>query len=333
MTGGRGSRRRVRLAWVKVVRARGRWYHYFRTPDGLVAMPSADDADIFKRAHVRLFKMYRGDSARASDRLGAMVNRYYRSDDFTRLARNTRHLYARHIGYAVDLLTPQAPVTEITRADLRKVAAAYEGQPGTANMIIGALSGFFRWLVEMDVVQVSPTKGIRKRVIGEHQPWPGSEVQRALTGDDSDLRRIVALILYTGQRSGDVCKMAWSHVQGGYISVRQQKTGKSLLVPIHPRLQAELDAMPRTGVTLLVTRTGRSYSTSAVLRKVKAFNPDLVAHGLRKNAVIALLESGCTADEVRSITGQTDDMIRHYARQISQKKMAGRAISKWSEQK
>ncbi len=55
----------------------------------------------------------------------------------------------------------------------------------------------------------------------------------------------------------------------------------------------------------------------------------LVFHGLRKSAVVMLLEAGCTTAEVASITGQSYEMVEQYAKQVSQRKLAAAAIAKW----
>ncbi len=55
----------------------------------------------------------------------------------------------------------------------------------------------------------------------------------------------------------------------------------------------------------------------------------LVFHGLRKSAVVTLLEAGCTDAEVAAITGQSRQMIEHYSKQVNQKKLAAAAILKW----
>lgn len=55
----------------------------------------------------------------------------------------------------------------------------------------------------------------------------------------------------------------------------------------------------------------------------------LVFHGLRKSAVVFLLEAGCTDAEVAAITGQSRDMVEHYAAQVSQRRLAASAILKW----
>ena len=57
----------------------------------------------------------------------------------------------------------------------------------------------------------------------------------------------------------------------------------------------------------------------------------LVPHGLRKNAVIALLESGCSIPETAAISGQSMRMVEHYAKQRNQEMLAGAAILKWEQ--
>lgn len=55
----------------------------------------------------------------------------------------------------------------------------------------------------------------------------------------------------------------------------------------------------------------------------------LVFHGLRKSAVVFLLEAGCTDAEVSAITGQSRQMVEHYARRVNQEKLAAMAVLKW----
>ena len=57
----------------------------------------------------------------------------------------------------------------------------------------------------------------------------------------------------------------------------------------------------------------------------------LVFHGLRKSAVVMLLEAGCTDAEVAAITGQSRDMVAHYSLMVNQKKLAAAAILKWEK--
>jgi hypothetical protein len=54
-----------------------------------------------------------------------------------------------------------------------------------------------------------------------------------------------------------------------------------------------------------------------------------VFHGLRKSAVVFLLEAGSTDAEAAAITGLSRQIVEHYARQVNQKKLAAVPGLKW----
>jgi integrase len=54
------------------------------------------------------------------------------------------------------------------------------------------------------------------------------------------------------------------------------------------------------------------------------------AHGLRKNAAIALAEAGCTVHQIMAITGhKTLRQAMHYTQRAAQEKLAQQAIDQW----
>jgi integrase len=69
-------------------------------------------------------------------------------------------------------------------------------------------------------------------------------------------RLALALLVNTAQRRGDVVRMGRQHIRNGLIEVKQQKTGTKLAIPIHPDLQAVLDATPSGHLTFLTTAFG-----------------------------------------------------------------------------
>ena len=54
--------------------------------------------------------------------------------------------------------------------------------------------------------------------------------------------------------------MGRQHVRKDAIEVRQQKTGTTLSIPIHPDLKAILDATPSEHLTFLTTKDGKPFS-------------------------------------------------------------------------
>lgn len=146
-----------------------------------------------------------------------------------------------------------------------------------------------------------------------------------------------ALALYSGQRQSDVLKMDWSMIREGVIHVRQEKAGTRLWVPLRRDLAAILETVPHSSTRILTNASGLPWQTGFKASWGAAMNhPEfsafrlrkLVFHGLRKSAVNALLEAGCTEAEVSAITGQSPEMIRHYNRMVDRKKLARSGMTK-----
>lgn len=113
-----------------------------------------------------------------------------------------------------------------------------------------------------------------------------------------------------------------------YFNTGQKKAGKEVEPPLIAELRDELARTPRRGIFIL-----DGIKPSKLRDKLQAFTDGLgvktVPHGLRKNAVIALLEAGCTIAEVASITGQTHQIVEKYAAKVNQRRLGKAAIVKF----
>lgn len=127
--------------------------------------------------------------------------------------------------------------------------------------------------------------------------------------------------------------MCWDAISASIIAVRQEKTNKRVAVPIHRDLAAVFENIPRRALTILASTDARSWTKDGFKASWNTHKPaavrGLVFHGLRKSAVVMLLEAGCTDAEVASITGQSREMIVHYAKQVNQSRLAAAAVLKW----
>jgi hypothetical protein len=137
----------------------------------------------------------------------------------------------------------------------------------------------------------------------------------------------------TGQRRGDVLAMRWDAIKDGGIQVRQQKTGATIWVPLHPILATEIAKVEKKGLTIVQRENGGPYTDDGF---GSIWNPEqkrvgcagLPFHGLRKNAAIKLFEAGCTPQQVGAITGhETLAMIQHYGKGSNQKTLAKQAMA------
>ena len=103
-------------------------------------------------------------------------------------------------------------------------------------------------------------------------------------------RLALALLLCTAQRRSDVVRMGRQHIRNGILHVRQAKTGAVLDIPVHPDLQAIIDATSGEHLTFLTSsKTGGPYVGNALSQQFRiwcdaAELPHCSAHGLRKAA-------------------------------------------------
>ena len=97
-----------------------------------------------------------------------------------------------------------------------------------------------------------------------HHSWTDDEVGafEAHHPVGSKARLALALGLYTAQRRSDVIRIGRQHIRDGVLTVRQQKTGTTLAIPVHPELAAIIAATPIGHLTLLTTRFGKSYGAN-----------------------------------------------------------------------
>jgi integrase len=224
---------------------------------------------------------------------------------------------------------------EIERPHIRAIRNAIfsTGKPGAANGFVNVVSAMFGWAVKADLLKHNPAIGITP-IPGGHLPaWSQAQADQAIAALPEHLRRLVLLALFTGQRRGDLCRMAWTHYDGERIRVTQGKTGTPLVIPVHPTLKAAMDQWPRRATTILVNSRGRPWSPNRVtdgLRKALeriGFEPGRNVHGLRKLAATNLAEAGCSAHEIAAITGHRSlALVSLYTASADQERMATAAI-------
>jgi integrase len=122
--------------------------------------------------------------------------------------------------------------------------------PHAARNWLKTLRHFFAWAVERKLMRSDPTWRIRIKVPKSdgHHTWSEDELAafEAHHPVGSKARLALALGLYTAQRTGDAIRMGRQHIRDGVLTVRQQKTGAVLAIPVHPELAAIIAATPRS---------------------------------------------------------------------------------------
>ncbi len=170
----------------------------------------------------------------------------------------------------------------------------------------------------------------------EYEPWPAIALEKFSTEAQTPMHRR-AFALFALHRPA-----TWGRDPDGLATLSgrrnkrrtRQNRQTANLFPAHRDLRAEIDNIERQQFMMLHTTKGKPfgpvYFGAWFKREMTRLGfGGLQLHGLRKNAVNALLEAGCSEAETASITGQSLQVVQHYAKKVNQPRLAGSAIRKW----
>ena len=331
--------KKVRLPkYVRRKTAKGKEYLYFDT--GQINELGKPILSPLPAINSPLFGRELAKAQEARDRRGdvpveltvsALANLYEKSPAFTTLSQSTQDSYSLYLGQIRKRLG-LAVARELTPVDVRFIRDEMADRTGAANQFIRTLGSLYSWGRKRGYVENKPVENVELFDQGEHEPWEDWLTKEALASDDPTVRLAVGLLYYTAQRIGDVTRMRWTDVREGVIEIRQQKTKADMAIPIHSALQAILDETPKSAFTILV-RDGAPWKPALLRRYLQRWAKErgvhVVAHGLRKSAINALIEAGCSVAETAAISGQTLQMVEHYAKKRNRRHLATAAIHRW----
>lgn len=311
---------KVALRYVTARRNRDgslRWY-WVRRGHPTQRLPDEENARI-RRAAALNEEADRGDLTALEGRgtIAWAVRLYRGSEAFTGLAPATRRAYGNWMA-RLEKKQGHRALSELTRGNVKAIVAGIP-TPGGKRHMAAVLARIVE--IARDHEYLAHNTADRLRIPAAQKRdvlWrPADEAAflEACAGDrhGGALSLALMLLLYTGQRPGDVLRMTWAHYDGQTISVAaQQKTGARVEVACHSVLKALLDAARKNakGLTIVAMPDGqpwrRDYFTERFGRvKAAAGLAGHRAADCRRTAVARLFEAGASEAEIASITGHS----------------------------
>ena len=323
----------------------GKMRRYFRKGGKrLGALPGAVGSEEF----IAAYAAYLAEKPAAAkypvhaDSLAKLIIDFYGSRMFTDRKPSTRQLYR----YALDPVSKEhghRSASTMTAENAEKIINKIgETRPGMANLTRAVMRRVMQFAVKTKRRKDNPMLGVEGFKVGEHHTWTDAELKQFETKWRLGTRQRLAyaLLLYTGQRVGDVAKMTRSDLADGLVHVIQQKTGAELYVPIAPELDAAMKACPAKGLSLIGDANGRPLKRDALSHLMRVaireagLPPRCVSHGLRKAAMRRLAEEDATAKQIAAVSGhKTLKEVERYTKAADQKKLARAAMDKLGARK
>jgi integrase len=316
----------------------GRPRHYYRRAGfNAVPLPGLPYSPEFMEAYEAALAGQRSTPAARAipGTMNALALSFFAAPAFSALRPSTRSTYR----WTIERLCREhgdKRVALLRREHIVKLMASRTH--GAANKLRKALRAMMKHALAIGLRVDDPTaevKAIHAKTAGFHS-WSDAEIAQfeAYHPIGSRARLAMALLLYSGQRRGDIIRMGPQHVRNGVLHIKQEKTGAELAIPLHPELATIIASAPSGHLTFLTTKSGRSFEASTFSHWFRdqcdeAGLPHCSAHGLRKAAARRLAEAGCTAHEIGAITGHASlaELVR-YTRAADQRRLAEAAMAK-----
>ena len=184
------------------------------------------------------------------------MGRYKASSAYRALSEATRR-QRDNILKGVVTKAGQHPYKAITRKHVVNGREERAGTPAQARNFLDAMRGLFRWALDAEFVAIDPTAGVKnpKRrdgagfvawteedVIAYEDRWPAGTKERVW----------LHVLLYTGLRRGDAVLLGRQHVRNGVATLRTEKTGTEVNIPILPVLSETLATGPTGDLAFIV---------------------------------------------------------------------------------
>jgi integrase len=320
----------------------GKARFYFRRPGfkgvALPGLPWSPDFMVAYEAALAEAPREIGARRTIPGTVNAVVIGYFGSAAFHNLAPASQRQY-RGIMERFRRTHGDKRIAMLERRHVMEMLDAKADTPVAARDLLRCLRVLIRYAVNIGLRANDPTLGIRvvRPKSGGFHTWSEDDIAafEAHYPIGSKPRLALALLLHTAQRRADVVRMGRQHIRDGVLSVRQQKTGALLAIPVTPALAAVLDATPSEHLTFLVTDRGQPFEPMAFTKWFRrccdaaGLPKACSAHGLRKAACRRLAEAGCSANEIASISGHASlREIERYTRAADQARMARHAVAR-----
>jgi integrase len=324
----------------------GKFVWYFKRKGKRVRLPEPYGSDEFNAAYERALTGSTAipDKPKAkSGSLKWLAGQYKQSAAFAELAPATRR--ARDNILKQVLAEPRnadGPFADLTKATIKKGMDRRASTPNAANNFLKTMNHLFKWAVEAEHVETNPCIGVSKvnvKTDGFHT-WTVEQVEtyRSHHPLGTKPRLAIDILLFLGLRRSDAVVVGRQHMKDGIISLRTQKTGAWVYLPVFKQLQDSIDATPTGDLAFLTTQTGKPFSSGASFGnwfaaqcKAAGLPDECRAHGLRKAGATIAADEGATPHELMAMYGWTRlGMAETYTKEADKKRLARGASERLS---
>jgi len=225
---------------------------------------------------------------------------------------------------------------DVTAKAIEKAMDDRAETPDAARNFLESMRGLFRWAKKAEHVETDPTAALRahRRRTEGFPVWTEDDcaAYEARWPLGSKERLAYVILACTGLRRGDAAILGRQHAKDGILTMRTEKTGEVVTIPILPAMLEAIEAGPCGDLTFVVNSNGKGFTKESFGNwfhdACRAAGIEKSAHGLRKLAATRLANAGATVAQLEAWFGwRGGGMASLYTRAADRKRLAYSAAS------
>lgn len=261
---------------------------------------------------------------RVSGTLQSIIDGYQRSSAFAKLAPRTKTDYLAHIARIERAQLIESgpafatyPLDVVDDPKIRKRLLDWRDRlalssPRQADATLGVLRILLEWARDRGLVAHNHATRPKKVYKADRSDkiWLDEHLTEFRRIASPEMKLALELALWTGQRQGDLLRLAWTSYKDGGLQFRQGKRKRKIDMPVYSALRTILDGQPRRATTILTTASGKPWGKVHFQhhwRKatLEAGLDGLHFHDLRGTTCTMLADAGCSPSEIAAMLGWT----------------------------
>ena len=265
-----------------------------------------------------------------------LVNRYRETVAWSSLSLATRR-QRENIFRKIIAAEGSTPFESVSRKDIIAGRDRRKATPAAARHFVETLRGLFQWALDAEHVEEDPTAGVKvkKPRTDGHHTWTDAECDAYEARWPVGTRQRLAfdLLLYTGLRRGDVVRLGRQHIRNGVATLRTEKNGETVTIPLLEPVVASISASQTGDLAFICGVGGEPLTKESFGNEFREWCIDAGvlgrAHGLRKAGATRAAQNGATVAQLEALFGwRGGGMASLYTRKADRVMLATEAATK-----
>ncbi len=265
-----------------------------------------------------------------------IVNRYYKSAQFKRLAARTKLVRERRL---TEFLNQHGdkPYGLLAPRHVREIIASMADRPGAANELLKILRQVLKTAFDDELIPSNPATKVEYLPTNPQgfRAWSKQDIDlfRSYYPEGTKPRLAFELLYGTGLRRSDIVEIGPQHVRDNVLrkslTKGKDKFPRTVSIPLSPYLQELIKTSSCGNMAFLVTENGSTYSaegfsnTFVKWARQAGLKKGLSPHGLRKASAAALAEQHATNKELQAVMGwSSSKQPDHYTKSADEERIA-----------